>query len=118
MGGNLCIFVKLSDPKNGRSFAVDYKFQTAYLDGTGSSLEISANTYDSVSGDLVSINEVGSSRVWRTDVDGTPTVGFNSDQSMHVCSKRGMCDYDTGLCSCFDGYSGVRCDKRSTTGIY
>lgn len=30
----------------------------------------------------------------------------------HVdCSNRGICDYDNGVCACFEGYTGVACDS-------
>jgi len=118
LSGNLCVFLKTEDPTNGREFSIDYKYQTN-LDGADSwSSEDSQSTYDDSYAGLVTIDEVGSDRIWRDDIDGTPNIDYVSDQDMHVCSKRGMCDHDTGLCSCFDGYSGFRCDKRTSTGNY
>jgi hypothetical protein len=113
---SLCIFIKTDFPVNNRHFEVDYKYQSQTGDNSLSA-EYTSNTYDG-GNSLVSVEEVGSDRTWLAAVDGTPSIDFNSNREMHVCSKRGMCDYDTGLCSCFDGYSGYRCDKRSTTGIY
>ncbi len=31
-----------------------------------------------------------------------------------TCSNRGLCDFETGLCACFTGYTGVSCDIQST----
>lgn len=35
----------------------------------------------------------------------------------HVdCSNRGICDYSTGRCKCFEGSWGVACDLLTNTG--
>ena len=31
-----------------------------------------------------------------------------------TCANRGLCDYKTGRCSCFTGYTGVACEVQST----
>jgi len=43
-----------------------------------------------------------------------PIGGFGNEAGRD-CSGRGWCDYSTGLCSCFEGFHGPGCNKRSYT---
>merc|ERR1711991_410134 len=33
------------------------------------------------------------------------------------CAKRGLCDYTTGKCSCFGGFSRSNCSLQSSLGL-
>ena len=46
---------------------------------------------------------------------GTGSVG----NICHIdCSNRGLCDYATGKCQCFDGYYGQACNLQSALAHY
>lgn len=42
-------------------------------------------------------------------------MGGYGNESGRDCSGRGHCDYNTGLCKCFQGFHGTACNKQSVT---
>lgn len=42
-----------------------------------------------------------------------PLDGFGNE-SGRDCSGRGLCDYDSGLCTCFKGFYGSMCQHQTT----
>lgn len=63
-----------------------------------------------------------SDRVCPYDVAWVDTPSLNSDIAMNglgsvhryaECSGRGLCDRETGLCGCFDGYTGDACQRTT-----
>jgi len=68
---------------------------------------------------LVLIEDVTGDRSWDTSYHGRRAYFLDdgSDTSdgitVHTCSKRGLCDYSTGLCDCFSGFTGNNCDEQN-----
>eukprot|EP01029_Cantina_marsupialis_P010281 TRINITY_DN2340_c0_g1_i1.p1 TRINITY_DN2340_c0_g1~~TRINITY_DN2340_c0_g1_i1.p1 ORF type:complete len:416 (-),score=124.06 TRINITY_DN2340_c0_g1_i1:98-1294(-) len=45
------------------------------------------------------------------------TAGTDGTKEAITCSGRGLCDYTTGQCTCFRGYTGVSCDDQSVLSM-
>merc|ERR1712036_183280 len=63
---------------------------------------------------LVTVQDLQLDRVWNKN-DGDVSKMFIGEDivKLDMCSKRGLCDFDTGMCDCFSGYSGIRCDDQN-----
>merc|ERR1712025_853101 len=48
-----------------------------------------------------------------TDAASGTSGTFNNQHSYRECGGRGTCDFETGICQCFPGFTGVAC-RRTT----
>merc|ERR1712025_368406 len=126
----LCVFITIPEPKRQKELTVNYKFKTTIRtvkDSVGAegnyfpsdyytSLAREVSNVNDATGSLVTVEQVGSDRFWHKFIDGTPIIEYRSNFPLHDCSRRGLCDFETGKCKCFDGYSGYKCQERSVLG--
>jgi len=119
---DVCIFIRLNNPVGEKALTINYKFSADSANGEleekkGSATHAMQGAKTDTGLGIVAVDEVGRDRIHNEGLDGTPLIAFRSDQTLHECSKRGLCDYTTGTCSCFDGYSGYNCAQRSALGM-
>lgn len=52
-----------------------------------------------------------------TNTAGTANTGASGNLCHVDCSNRGKCDFSSGICSCFPGYSGANCASQDVLAI-
>jgi hypothetical protein len=61
--------------------------------------------------EVTSYNQAtGAATALTVTLSTTTTIG---NTEAVECSNRGLCDYTSGACSCFSGYSGVACEHQN-----
>merc|ERR1711881_315829 len=128
----LCMFIQIENPGVQKALKVQYfynpttsstraddlvthvvigetfDFNTIEIDDTADNRAPDDPLY------LVTVQDLQSNRKWNANDGDVSKMFINEDVGMlDMCSKRGLCDYDTGMCDCFSGYSGIRCDDQN-----
>jgi len=128
----LCVFIQIENPGVQKALKVQYFYNPKTTSARANVLNthvVSGQTSgfntkrindasDKFNPDeplyLVTIHDLQLDRVWNPK-DGDVSKMFIGEDitKLDMCSKRGLCDFDTGMCDCFSGYSGIRCDDQN-----
>jgi hypothetical protein len=127
----LCVFIQIENPGVQKALRVQYFYNPKTTSTRANVLEthivtgatrgfndktVGSNDNFSPSDPLyiVTVQDLQGDRVWNPK-DGDVSKMFIGETigQLDMCSKRGLCDFDTGMCDCFSGYSGIRCDDQN-----
>merc|ERR1712072_430664 len=130
----LCMFIQIENPGVQKALKVQYFYNpktsnaatdekdliTHVVSGQTSGFNKEDINNDANKADptkplyLVTVQDLQGDRVWNpSDGDVSKMFIAVDNTKLDACSKRGLCDFDTGMCDCFSGYSGIRCDDQN-----
>jgi len=91
------------------------KIFTVYFSGTSVSgpqnlLMVDTNVCaDGCTPQLTGIDVIDSAQFGLSSVVESTAADYNN----YECGRRGKCDYDSGICECFEGYTGLACGTQT-----
>jgi len=128
----LCVFIQIENPGVQTALKVQYFYNPLTTSTKANALETHVvsgqtrgfnklkitNVADKVSPSeplyLVTVQDLQADRAWNANDGDVSKLFINENVGiLDMCSKRGLCDFDTGMCDCFSGYSGIRCDDQN-----
>jgi len=98
-----------SATNNAPYMDVKVTFSGTSVQGQQNLLEVSTNTCGD--GCTPKISGVAGALVSGTNTSSYIAETTAADYNSFECGRRGKCDYDTGICSCFEGYTGESCSS-------
>jgi hypothetical protein len=121
----LGLFVKLPGPGVSVPLQVRYWYTPtakigdkdvaySHVDGTSNPGKFTADNQLFLKQDLIVIQDLVPKRTWNpTDGDSEKDFSQVEVGDLPYCSNRGICDFESGICNCFSGYTGLRCDTQN-----
>jgi len=95
------------ESRSGSGFSISVTFSGETVHGQQHLLEVDTNPCGD--GCTPKISGLADTLVTNTNTTSYVVESTPADYNSFECGRRGKCDYDTGLCACFEGYTGEAC---------